>query len=232
MQSLSIIERLDVVKQVGGRFGPGAITGAMHPLILQAIEETFRWRVIPTISLAAHRTHHAVFFQPDLKGMACILAAPVGVMHQPRRRLPAKPRHGQRIQHDVRRHLRFDRPADDFPVEQINDDGQIQPAFIRPNVGHVGGPNLVGRCGREVPVEQILRDRQRVLRVRRRLVAPLVTGANTVLFHQPLDSRFAGRKSAISQFLGDAGRSVGVFQFFVDSADEHQHLPIRQSLAI
>ena len=38
-----IVERLDVSKEICHRFVPRRVTGAMHPLVLQAVEEAFGW---------------------------------------------------------------------------------------------------------------------------------------------------------------------------------------------
>jgi hypothetical protein len=46
----------------------------MHPLILVAVEEALRWRVVPAVALAAHRANHPVLFQPRLKGVAGLAA--------------------------------------------------------------------------------------------------------------------------------------------------------------
>ena len=88
------VERLDVVEQIGLRFGPRAVAGAMHPLIFQTVEEALGRRVVPAVALAAHRTDHPVGFQPRLKGVACILASSVGVMDQARCRFFVEPGHG------------------------------------------------------------------------------------------------------------------------------------------
>lgn len=80
----------------------------MYLFIFQAVEETLGGRVVPAIPFAAHRADHAVFLQLRLEGVAGILASPVRVMHQPRFGFPAKPRHGQRIRHDIRRHPRLE----------------------------------------------------------------------------------------------------------------------------
>lgn len=53
----------------------------------------------------------------------------------------------------------------------------------------IGCPNLIRCAEREVP------HRQAVLRIRRDLVAPLVTAMNAVLPHQPFHPLLAGRKS-------------------------------------
>ncbi len=50
--------------------------------------------------------------------------------HTPARLAP-EPRNRQRVRDDVGRHARLDRPADDLTVEQVQHDGQVQPAFSR-----------------------------------------------------------------------------------------------------
>jgi hypothetical protein len=39
METFPVVERLDVIEQIGLRLGPRSVAGAMHPLIFQAIEE-------------------------------------------------------------------------------------------------------------------------------------------------------------------------------------------------
>lgn len=232
MEAPAVVERLDVVEQVGLRFGPHGVAGAMHPLILQAVEEALARRVVPAISLAAHRAGHPVLFQLRLKGEARILAAPVGVMDQARRRLPAEPGHGQRIDDDVCRHPRLDRPADDFPVEQIEHYSQIQPALASSDIGHVGCPDLIRHGRREALVEQVRHHRQRVLRVSRGFELLLVARPDAVLAHQPFDAFLAGRESALTQFAHHPWRAVGALEFGVDGLNQGQHLRVRQPLAL
>ena len=95
--------------------------------------------------------------------MAGVLAAPVRVVHQAWCWPPAEPGHGQCIGRDVRRHARFQRPANDFAVKEIKHDGQVQPAFVSPQVGDVRRPDLIGCRRRKVSVEQIISHRQPVL---------------------------------------------------------------------
>lgn len=232
MPAPAVVERLDVIEGVGNGLGSRLVAGAMHSLILEAVEETLGRRIVPAVSLAAHRADHPVFLQPRLKGVAGILASPVGVMNQSGCRLPAEPRHGQCIDHDVRRHPRLQGPADDFPVEQIENDGQVEPAFRCPDVGQVGCPDLVRRCRREVPVQPIRRHRQAVLRVRRRLEAPLVPGTDTVLAHEAFDTLLARRQASTPDFLGHSRAAVGALELGVDGPDQRQHLGIGQALAI
>ncbi len=231
MDSPSVVEQFDVVEQVGLRCGPRTVAGAMHPLILPTVEEAFRRSVVPAVALPAHRADHPILFQPRLKGVAGILTSPVGVMHQARRRLPAEPRHGQRIHDDVRRHPELERPADDFPV-QIENDGQVEPALVGSDVGHVGNPYLIRLRRREIPGQQVRRYRQRVLGVGRGLEAPLVACPDAVLPHQPLHTLLARRESPVTQFAHHAWATVGSLQLVVDGLDQRQHLRVRQPLAI
>ena len=47
--SLRGVERLDIVEQIGLRLCPRAVASAMHPLILVAIDETLRRRIVPAV---------------------------------------------------------------------------------------------------------------------------------------------------------------------------------------
>lgn len=103
MLPLAVVEDLDVLEAGGLHVSMSGIANAMHPLVLEAVEPALRRRVIPAVSLSAHRAGHAVFCELVLKGMAGVLAAPVGMMHQAHCRSLPEPSHGQRIRHDVRR---------------------------------------------------------------------------------------------------------------------------------
>src|SRR3990172_8746190 len=79
----AVVEPLDVVEHVSRSRLPGGVPGAMHPLVLQAVEEALGGRVIPAVALAAHGTDHAVAGELLLEGLAGVLAAPIGVVQQP-----------------------------------------------------------------------------------------------------------------------------------------------------
>ena len=76
-------------------------------------------------------------------------------MHNARFRSTAKPGHRQCIAHNVGRHAWLQRPVDHFPVEQVQKDGKVPPAFVGPQVRDVRGPALIRRVVREVSVQQI-----------------------------------------------------------------------------
>ena len=49
----------------------------MHSLVLEAVEPTFGWGIIPAITFTAHRAEHAVFLELSLKFFAGILVTPI-----------------------------------------------------------------------------------------------------------------------------------------------------------
>ena len=107
MLPFAVVKHLDVLKAFSPHIGVSGVANAMVALIFEAIEPAFRRRVIPTIPFATHRADHAILLEFVLKRMTGVLAASVGVMHQPRCRSSAKPGHCQRIGHDIRRHARL-----------------------------------------------------------------------------------------------------------------------------
>ena len=66
---------------------------------------------------------------------------------------------------------------------QIQDNGQIQPTFTRPNIGDVTFPLLVWLACKEVSVQQVWRNIELVVTVRRRLMFTRSDDSYTVLAH-------------------------------------------------
>ena len=66
MLAPAVVERFDIVEQISLRSGLRTVAGAMHPLILQAVEEALRRGVVPAIPLAAHRADHPVLELPSV----------------------------------------------------------------------------------------------------------------------------------------------------------------------
>src|SRR3989338_4455522 len=78
MAACAVVEHLDVFEHVSlGRL-PGGVPGAVHPLVLQAVEEALGGRVIPAVALAAHGTDHAVSGELVLEGPAGGTGCPDG----------------------------------------------------------------------------------------------------------------------------------------------------------
>jgi len=79
--------------------------------------------------------------------------------------------------------------------------GEIQPALVCPDVSEIGSPYPVRRRRDEATVQQILRHRQIVLRIRGCLVAELMPRPDAVAAHQPFHLCLGGRKLATSQLV-------------------------------
>src|SRR3954463_5323495 len=66
--------------------------------------------------------------------------------------------HHEGIGDELSRHRRAHRPADHTPGEQVDDRGDIQPTFSRPDISKVGNPFAIGRWRFETAVEDIRSD--------------------------------------------------------------------------
>src|SRR5277367_4384158 len=110
------------------------------------------------------------------------LAATVRVMDQPGCRAHDKgcPQGGES---QVAMQPVAGRPADDPAGEQVNDDGEVQPAFAGPNVGDVGAPFLVRPGCHEVLIEQVRSDRPGVMAVRCPPEPPFLPSPEAVFAH-------------------------------------------------
>ena len=92
--------------------------------------------------------------------------------------------HVQRPDRQIPLHTAADGPADNATGIQIKDDSQIQPAFTGPDIGYVARPFLVPTIRREVLSQQVGRNVERVVAVRRGLVFLSPDDLDTVLTHQ------------------------------------------------
>ena len=97
----------------------------MHQFGLQGMEKAFHRRIVPAVSLAAHRADDAVLGEPFLVSAGGILAAAVGVVHQTGQRAAALERHVQGSQRQLLGHLFVHRPTDHLAGKEVEHDGQI-----------------------------------------------------------------------------------------------------------
>ena len=73
---------------------------------------------------------------------------------------PAPPeRHRECVGHELRRHGRVHRPANDASREEVEHDGDEEPAFTRPEIGEVGDPFPIRRGRGELAIQDIRRER-------------------------------------------------------------------------
>jgi len=122
-------------------------------------------------------------------------------------RLAAPPdRHHQRVHDQGCIAIRLHGPADDAPGEQVQHDGDIEPAFRGPDIREIGQPLAVRPLRLEVPVEDVVGD-HRPVAVVLRLSAPFRPGFEGVQPHQPLDPVEPASQSILEDVAPDAGRA-------------------------
>ena len=75
-------------------------------------------------------------------------------------RSASKPRYGQGIDDEVSRHTPAHRPADHLLAEQVDDDGQVQPAFLRGDVCYISGPHQIRSLRLKIKVQHVIRNQR------------------------------------------------------------------------
>jgi hypothetical protein len=161
-----------------------------------------------------------------------ILTAAVGVMGQPLTGSSDPQSLAQRLKRQFLVQPVTHRPANHPPSEEIEDDGQVQPALTRPHVRNIGAPLLVRALSREVLLEQVGRDRKGVMAVGGALEAPLLPGLEAVLAHQPSRSAATHRQALLLQFTGHARTAVGLMgegEGRADVGQQNQILPLARA---
>jgi hypothetical protein len=117
--------------------------------------------------------------------------------------------HDQGCDGQFRPHVVTHRPADDFPGEEIEHDGQIEPPFLGWHVGDVCEPNLIGPLGGEFLVEPVRSDRQIVMAVGGAYSeSPRRYCPDAVMTHETFDAATARRVSLRAQGRVDPGRAI------------------------
>jgi hypothetical protein len=127
----------------------------IHPFTLQQSHGAFHGGVVPRITLATYAALDPMGIKDPLKRVGCILAAPVAVVDEAAIRLARREcisqGHTDQFGIDVCRRG----PANDASRAQVQDDGQIKPAFARPNIREIRHPLFIEVARREVPLQSI-----------------------------------------------------------------------------
>jgi hypothetical protein len=164
MEPLTIVVSVDGGEQVvpGGR--AGFVASLMHECGFQSAKTAFHRCIVEPISLPAHGLDHPGRAE-DLAVGGGVLAAAIGMVDEPGRRLLPLYGHGEGGDGQFRPHVVTHRPSNNFAGEEIAHGGQIKPPFGGGHVGAVGQPNLMRPCCHKGLFEQIRRDRQVVMAV-------------------------------------------------------------------
>jgi hypothetical protein len=116
--------------------------------------------------------------------------------------------HGQSIEHDLGNHARAHCPADDPSAPDVEDNGEIEKARQRWDVGHIGHPELIRSFRDELSVDQIRRRPSGRISTRGvKRSSPTHTG-HTRGAHQSRNAFPSDTLSAFPQFRVDPRRTV------------------------
>lgn len=112
--------------------------------------------------------------------------------------------------------------ADDAAGEEVEHDGEVEPALCRPDVGDVCTPFHVRAIRREVLRHEVRRDGPGMFAVRRALQAPLLPRDQLVLAHQPCHGMPPDLMALIDEVKVHARATIGAVRQREGGADMRQ----------
>jgi len=227
VQAAGIVEAFDVLKQITSGVGSSGVNPMVDALGFEGVKETLHRGVVEAIALAAHRRRDAGSGKNPSISFGSILNAAVGVVDQPWRRPLPLDGHGEGLQGNLGVQGLAHRPTNDFAGMQVQNGGEVQPAFAGRDVGQIRQPDLAGACGDKIASQSIGRDR---------VIVPAVSGSSAPrqggkatkpgTAHQPLDPAAANAAAAVTQRGMDPRRAVGPAAFGMHPADLLQQHPV------
>src|SRR3979409_1733940 len=102
MSTPGIVERLDVIEDVGACCVARRVGLPIHTFLLERSKETLDGGVVPAVASSAHAAGDALGGEQALEVLAGVLAALVGVVQQFGRLAPAPQGHDEGIKHQLR----------------------------------------------------------------------------------------------------------------------------------
>src|SRR6056300_726703 len=145
-----------------------------------------------------------------------ILAAAICVVDAVFRRSAQRNGHVQSPDRQVAFHPIAGGPADHTPGVQVENDGQIQPSLLCPNIADVTGP---------FPVQQVRCDVESVIAISRGFELLISLHRNTVLSHQAANAAMPGVKAQLLQLCGHAGPAIAAqrqAELLANMGNQHQ----------
>ena len=115
------------------------------------------------------------------------------------------------------------------PREQVDDDGQINPALTRPDVGDVARPLLVRGTRRKVLLQEVRRDVEGVIAVSGALELAAADDPDAILAHKPPDTPLSDTNAQLVQLLGHPWSTVAAQAqavLIADMGEEHHVAPL------
>jgi len=153
--ALSIVEHLYVVEDVSAHPVARFVDLILDPFLFQAAEEGLSHRIVPIIASSIHAWFEVMRDTEAIPGVAAVLRALVRMHDDRLNRAPSPHGHQQGIENEFFGQRRLHGPTDDRTGEEIDDDGEVQPALSCPDVRDVGDPGLVRPADGELSLQAI-----------------------------------------------------------------------------
>lgn len=128
----------------------------VEELVLEPTEESIHRRVVRAASLLRHRPGQVVLFADRYPARPTVMAAAIGMGHGALALAKSAACGLEAAVGEFGVRARADRPGRQAAVEAVEDRGQVHLAVRKPELRDVGEPQLVGRRGPEVAVDQVL----------------------------------------------------------------------------
>lgn len=137
--SLFVVPDFDELEDFDSGLVVLSIRDVIDQFRLEDFEEVFGYGVVPAVSFSAHALEDPV-------GLEQVPEFPAGILYSPVRMedeffgidWPVADSHFESGDDGVAGfHVPAHGPADDFPVKQIQHDGQVEPALVGPHIGDV-----------------------------------------------------------------------------------------------
>lgn len=152
-----------------------------------------------------------------------VLRSPAGVHDRVTGYEAAGVRRSDRVDGQLRSHVRRDRVSDQFLAVQVQDSREVEPALAGREAADIPGQPQAGRRRGELPPDQVWDDRRALVRLRKVPALALRDPGDAVRPHQPCQHAPAYLDALALEFSGDALRAVG-WTRRVDLHDPHREL--------
>src|SRR5688572_16508136 len=180
---------------------------AIDELLFQCGEEALSNGVVPALAGAAHAHDGARQFEHVAIGLGSVLASTVGVMDEVAGRTAAPERHLECRDWELGPHVFGDSPADDATREQVDQDREVEPSLVRPDVRDVADPLAIDGLRREVPRKDVRGHGLIVLGVGRLAESRRTTAIEAILAHNSSNSLTPDRPTS-EELSVDTRRAV------------------------
>src|SRR5574344_1590014 len=203
---------LNILKNYQSHFCPGSKFCTEDKLGFEGFEETFCYRVIPTITFSAHTLFNLQRFQYVYGLSASILNTPVRVKNHSFRKGSVSVSHTDGRDNSVRRfHILAHGPAYRFAVEKIQNHRQVKEAVHARDVGQIRYTGLGRLITPESTVQQVGCHLIVMIGVGSHLEALREPAAHSHLSHMATDCETRYLSSAHLKVYSQSGTAIAPF---------------------